>query len=71
MRAALAFVLWLAFVAYSITWLVVAVASDPTWWWFVPIYGDIQIFQESVWWGLFHLGVLPLVVLVGVAMSDL
>lgn len=50
-----------AVLAYSIVWLVVAVQSDPTWWWFVPVYGDIYIFQESVWWGLFHVGILPLI----------
>lgn len=69
MRAALGIVFWIAFVVYSIAWLVVAIASDPTWWWFVPIYGDIQIFQESVWWGLFHVGVLPALLLAGAAVD--
>lgn len=69
-RAALGFVLWIGVVAYSITWLVVAIASDPTWWWFVPIYGDIQIFQESVWWGVFHAGIFPLVIIAGIVMED-
>lgn len=71
MRAALRFVLWIVVVVYSIAWFVVAIASDPTWWWFVPVYGDIQIFQESVWWGLFHVvGILPLVIVAGVVMED-
>lgn len=70
MRATLAFVLWVAFVGYSIAWLVVAIASDPTWWWFVPIYGDVQIFQESVGWGLFHVGLLPAAIAVGIVMGD-
>lgn len=69
MRSALAAVLYIAVIAYSVAWLIVAIASDPTWWWFVPIYGDVQIFQESVWWGLFHLGVLPFVIILAVVMD--
>jgi hypothetical protein len=57
---------WLLFVAYCITWMVVAFASDPTWWWFVPVYGDYKIFQASVWWGLFHVGTIPALIVVGV-----
>jgi hypothetical protein len=52
-------VVWLFFFTYCCLWLVVAVASDPTWWWFVPIFGTIKIFEESVWWGLFCVGILP------------
>jgi len=48
----------------------VAVASDPTWWWFVPIYGDVKIFQESVAWGLFHVGVIPVMVIAGVIVGS-
>ena len=70
MRAALGFGMWIAFAAYSIAWLIVAVASDPTWWWFVPIYGDIQIFQESIWWGFFHVGILPAAIVVGLIMEN-
>lgn len=69
-RGALAAVGFIGFFAYCIVWLVVAVASDPTWWWFVPIYGDIQIFQESVWWGLFHVGTLPILLLSSLLMGD-
>jgi hypothetical protein len=70
MRTALAFILWIAFGAYSVTWLIVALASDPTWWWFAPIYGDIKIFEASVWWGLFHIGIIPAVIVVGLFMWD-
>jgi hypothetical protein len=69
MRAALAFVLWIGFLAYSVTWLVVAIVSDPTWWWFAPVYGDIKIFQESVPWGLFHVGLLPAMLVAAVAVD--
>lgn len=64
-RAALQFAAWLAIVAYSVAWLIVAVASDPTWWWFVPIYGDVKIFQESIAWGFFHVGLIPAVFIAG------
>lgn len=70
MGTVLAAVAWLGFAAYSVVWLIVAFASDPTWWWFVPIYGDIKIFQESVWWGLFHIATLPLILLVGAIVQD-
>ena len=69
-RGALAAVGFIGFFAYCIAWLVVAVASDPTWWWFVPIYGDIHIFQESVWWGLFHVCTLPVLLLSSLLMGD-
>ena len=65
MRAFLATVAWFAFAGYCIAWLIVAFASNPTWWWFAPIYGDIKIFQASVWWELFHIAGLPLVFAVG------
>lgn len=70
MRALLVAVAWLGFAAYSVAWFVVALASNPTWWWFVPIYGDIKIFQASVWWELFHVGLVPLVILVGAIIED-
>jgi hypothetical protein len=63
-------VLWIAVVVYSIAWVVVAFASDPTWWWFVPIYGEIKIFQASFWWGIFCVGIFPLAILAGVVMDD-
>jgi hypothetical protein len=69
MRAGIGAVLWFGFAAYCIAWVIVAFASDPTWWWFIPIYGDIKIFSESVWWGLFHIGVLPALFLVGAIME--
>lgn len=52
-------VVWAIFIAYSAAWLIIAFASNPTWWWFVPIYGDFKIFQASVWWGMFHVLSLP------------
>jgi len=69
-RTAISFAVWIGIVVYSVAWLIVAFASDPTWWWFVPIYGDIQIFQESVWWGLFHIALFPLVIVAGLVMED-
>ena len=51
------------FVGYGVVYFVVAVQSDPTWWWFVPVLGDYLIFRESVWWGLFavagYIAVMP------------
>jgi hypothetical protein len=66
----LATVVSIGIIGYSIAWLIVALASDPTWWWFVPIYGDIQIFQESLWYGLFHIGIFPFVLIAGALFSD-
>jgi hypothetical protein len=69
MRTTVAAVAWFGFAAYSIAWLVVALTSDPAWWWFMPVYGDIKIFQASLWWELFHVGVFPLLILVGAIMG--
>jgi hypothetical protein len=70
MRSVVALIGFSGFVAYCITWLIVAVASNPTWWWFVPIYGDIRIFQASVWWGLFHLSSLPAMFLAALLIGE-
>lgn len=70
MRGILLGAFYLGFITYSIAWLIVALASDPTWWWFVPIYGDFKIFQASVWYELFHVGVLPLVLVGGALLED-
>jgi hypothetical protein len=54
-------------VGYSIAYLIVALSNDATdwWWWFVPIYGTIKIFQESVGLGIFHIGGLVVLYLAG------
>lgn len=70
LRGVLAPVAFVGFLAYAITWLVVAYQSDPTWWWFVPVYGTIKIFHESVWWGIFDVGILPAVFVAGALMGD-
>lgn len=63
------FLLFIGIVVYAFAWIIVAWQSDPTWWWYVPVYGAIQIFGESVWWGLFHVGILPAVILVGLLLD--
>lgn len=71
MRAAAVAIGFLVGVAYSVTYFVLAFASDATtwWWWFVPIYGTFRIFQASVLLGMAHVGVLPLFVLAGLAIE--
>jgi hypothetical protein len=69
-RTVVGIIAWVGFLAICILWLIVAINSDPTWWWFVPIYGDIKIFGESVWYGLFHVSLLPAALIAGLMMSD-
>ena len=70
MRACLTPIFYLIFLGYGVFWLVVAFKSDPTWWWFVPIYGNYKIFGESVWWGLFSIAVFPIVIVGGILVGE-
>lgn len=67
MAALLTPVVFLAVAAYSISYLIVAFASESTvwWWWFVPVYGTIKIFGAGVLLGIFHVGILFVVFLGG------
>jgi hypothetical protein len=65
MTSVVSVTVWVLFIGYCFAWLIVAIASNPTWWWFVPVYGEYKIFQQSVWWGVFCVGILPAMFVVG------
>lgn len=71
LRPLVVLVAFLSIIGYSIAYLAVAFTNDATkwWWWFVPIYGSIRIFEASVAWGLFHVGILPATWIAGAAIS--
>lgn len=71
LSVALTALLFLGTFAYAIAYLAVATGTDSTetWWWFVPVYGSIRIFGESLWLGVFHVGMLPLVWVTGFFME--
>ena len=68
-RATTATLAIVGFLAYGIVWIVIAIASDPTWWWFVPVYGAIQIFQESTGWGIYHVSPLAALWIAGLTLG--
>lgn len=51
---ALGFLIWMG---SAIAYWVIAFANDSTtwWWWFVPFYGQVKIFMESVGLGAANL----------------
>ena len=57
----------LAVAAYLIAFVLVAFLGEATawWWWFVPVFGTVKIWGANVMLGMFHAGIL-LVVLVSV-----
>jgi hypothetical protein len=61
------FTLWAICSLYGASIALVTVLDDATvWWmWFVPVYGNVRIFQESLWLGLYSVVERPLVLVLG------